>query len=100
MYNEVSRGNKSFERAGHPRFIRAFALASAKLNKKRGSAKKKSAEKSESDERERKKERIRAFLSWGGDVSMYVCMYVCNKGYTYVCGDVNMWGCMYSTMSL
>jgi hypothetical protein len=53
-------------RAGHPRFFRAFALASAKLKKAREREEKKSAKKSESAERERKKARIRAFLSLGG----------------------------------
>jgi hypothetical protein len=58
-------------RAGHPRFFRAFTLASAKLNKKRGSAKKKKREK-----KRKHRARISAFLSWGGggDGCMYVCM--------------------------
>ncbi len=72
-------------RAGHSRFFRAFALASAKLNKKRGSAKK-----SESAERERKKARIRAFLSWG-NVCLYVCMYILLYVCTYVFKDVHMY---------
>jgi hypothetical protein len=71
-------------RAGHPRFFRAFALASAKLNKKRGSAKKKKREKSESAERERKKREFALFFVWMGDVCMYeyVCMCV---GCMYIC---------------
>ncbi len=48
-------------RAGHSRFFRAFALASAKLKKSAKARRKKSAKKSESAERERKKGRIRAF---------------------------------------
>ncbi len=44
------------------------------------------------------------FLSLGVDVCMYVCMYVlfyvCMYLRMYVCGDVNMWGCMYSMFSI
>jgi hypothetical protein len=97
-------------RAGHPRFLRAFTLASAKLKQKRGSAKK-----SESAERERKKREFAPFclcrsLNWEpGDVhctyvGMYVqysmffmwgCMYVSGDVCMYVGTYVGVWGCMY-----
>jgi hypothetical protein len=65
--------------------FRPFALASAKLNKKRGSAKKKKRKKSESNERERKKVRIRAFFVLRGT---FLCMYVCMCLRMYICRDV------------
>ncbi len=66
--------------------FRAFALASAKLNKKRASARKKSAKKSESAERERKKSANSRFFCLGGGtfLCMYVCMYVFKDVHIYV----------------
>jgi hypothetical protein len=92
-------------RAGHPCFFHASALASAKLIK-HGSANKKSAKKSESAERERKKCEFALFCRGGGRLyvcmyvrmyvrGMYVCMYVCTFVCMYVFKDICVWGCMY-----
>ncbi len=84
----------------------AFALASAKLNKKRGSAKKKKHEKKQKPWARKKKSLNSRFFVWGGgrlyvgmyvllNVCMFLRMYICMWGYKYVGMYVCMWGCMY-----
>jgi hypothetical protein len=72
---QVISGN---DQSWAPALSRAFALSSAKLNKKRGSAKKKSAKKAKAPSAKEKKRESRFFcVGGGGFVCMYVLLYVC-----------------------
>ncbi len=78
-------------RAGHPRFFRAFALASAKQKKAREREEKKARKKAKAPSAKEKKREFTLFCLWGV-VGVCLCVWgVC----TYVCGGVCMClGCL------
>ncbi len=74
-----------------PALFRAFALASVKLKKKRGSAKKKARKKAKAPSAKEKKRKFALFCLWGV-VCTYVCMCV---GCLYICMGMCMYVCVY-----